>query len=91
MIVTAEPLVNPNPEDATQAAPIFPKEPRCGVIISPFLILSMIFSATNLAVIPDGIPVLGGAGKISVPFGDFLGLEIECGGAKAIPGAKILG
>jgi hypothetical protein len=44
----------------------------------------MILSATNLAVIPDGIPVLGGAGKISVPFGDFLGLEIECGDPKAI-------
>lgn len=46
-------------------------------------------SATNFAVIPEGIPVLGGEGNISVPFLLFLGFEIECGGAKAIPGAKI--
>ena len=46
-------------------------------------------SATNFAVIPDGIPVLGGAGNMSVPFLLFLGFEIVCGGANAIPGAKI--
>ena len=46
-------------------------------------------SATNLAVIPEGIPVRGGAGDIGVPFLLTLGFEIACGGAKAIPGAKI--
>jgi hypothetical protein len=40
---------------------------------------------------PDGIPVRGGEGNISVPFLLFLGLEIACGGAKAMPGAKIFG
>jgi hypothetical protein len=50
---------------------------------------SIILSATNFAVIPDGIPVLGGAGKISVPFLLFLGFEILWGGAKAISGAKM--
>jgi hypothetical protein len=51
----------------------------------------MMLSATNFAVIPDGIPVLGGEGKMSVPFLLFRGFDIECGGAKAIPGAKIVG
>jgi hypothetical protein len=45
-------------------------------MIFPALMLSIILSATNLAVIPDGIPVLGGAGKISVSLGDFLGFEM---------------
>ena len=75
-MLIAEPLVAPNPAEATQAAPIFPREPRCGVMILPASMLSIILSATSLAVIPDGIPVLGGAGKISVPFGDFLGFEM---------------
>ena len=43
-------------------------------------------SATNLAVIPDGIPVLGGAGKISVSLGDFLGFEMVWIGANALKG-----
>jgi len=51
---------------------------------------SIILSATILAVIPDGIPVLGGAGEITVPFLLLRGFEIACGGANAIPGAKIL-
>ena len=50
----------------------------------------MMLSATSLAVIPEGIPVRGGAGEIIVPFLLFLGLEIACGGAKAIPGANML-
>ena len=51
----------------------------------------MMLSATSIAVIPEGIPVLGGEGKIGFPFLLNLGLEMECGGAKAIPGAKIFG
>ena len=47
----------------------------------------MILSATNFAVIPDGMPVLGGAGKMALPFLLVRGFEMECGGAKAIPGA----
>ena len=85
------PFVIPYPAEAIHAAPIFPMEPLwCN---SPFdrLIMEMILSATSFAVIPEGIPVLGGAGVISVPFLLFLGLEIPCGGAKAIPGAKMLG
>ena len=81
----------PNPEDAIQAAPIFPIEPLWCKDGFPVLILSIILSATNFAVIPDGIPVRGGDGKISVPFLLFRGFEMECGGAKAIHGAKILG
>jgi|TARA_R110002074_G_scaffold371469_1_gene546601 hypothetical protein len=53
--------------------------------------VSIIFSATSFAVIPDGIPVLGGDGEIAVPFLLTLGFEMACGGAKAMPGAKILG
>ena len=85
------PFVIPNPADAMHAAPIFPMDPLWCNSLSECLIISMMLSATNFAVIPDGIPVLGGAGVISVPFLLFLGLEILCGGAKAIPGAKILG
>jgi len=44
-----------------------------------------------LAVIPEGIPVRGGAGKISVPFALFLGFEMLCGGANAMPGANMFG
>ena len=46
-------------------------------------------SATTLADTPEGIPVLGGVGKIVFPFALVLGLEIVCGGANAIPGAKM--
>jgi hypothetical protein len=37
---------------------------------------------------PEGIPVRGGAGEITVPFGLFLGSEIAWGGANAIPTPK---
>jgi len=45
----------------------------------------------SFPIIPDGIPVRGGAGAMSVPLGDFRGFEIWCGGANAIPTAKIFG
>jgi hypothetical protein len=41
--------------------------------------------ATARPMIADGIPVRGGAGAMGVPFFDWRGLEIWCGGAKAIP------
>ena len=37
------------------------------------------------------MPVLGGDGATSVPFGDFLGFDIWCGGANAMPTAKTFG
>jgi hypothetical protein len=38
--------------------------------------------------IPDGMPVRGGAGAITVPLTLVRGREIWCGGANAIPTAK---
>ena len=51
--------------------------------------MCVILSATNLAEIPEGIPVLGGVGDIEVPFLLTRGLDIACGGANAIPGANM--
>ena len=47
--------------------------------------------AASLPMIPDGIPVRGGDGAMTVPLGDFLGREIWWGGAKAMPTAKMFG
>ena len=47
--------------------------------------------ATALPISAEGIPVRGGAGAMRVPFGLVRGCEIACGGAKAIPAAKMLG
>jgi hypothetical protein len=44
-----------------------------------------------LPIIPEGIPVLGADAKMGVPFLLVIGLEIEWGGANAIPGAKMFG
>jgi hypothetical protein len=41
--------------------------------------------------IPEGIPVRGGAGAMTVPLGLLRGREMACGGAKAIPIAKMFG
>jgi hypothetical protein len=41
--------------------------------------------------IPEGMPVRGGDGAMTVPFDDFRGCEIWWGGAKAIPTAKMWG
>ena len=48
---------------------------------------SAMFCAMIFPITPDGIPVRGGAGAINVPFGLFMGFEMGCGGAKAIPAA----
>lgn len=90
-MLTPLPFNNPNPVEAIHAAPKLPKDTLCGVTILPAFTDSIMFSATNFAVMPEGMPVRGGAGNISVPLALFRGFEIVCGGAKAIPGAKILG
>ena len=41
--------------------------------------------ATWRPITADGIPVRGGAGAIKVPLGLVRGVEMACGGAKAIP------
>jgi len=52
--------------------------------------MSTMLLATALPIIADGMPVRGGAGAIGVPLGAVCGREIACGGAKAIPAAKML-
>lgn len=47
------------------------------------------FFATRRPIIPETIPVRGGVAVIIVPFGVMCGTDIEPGGAKAIPAAKI--
>ena len=51
--------------------------------------MSTMLLATALPIIADGIPVRGGAGAITVPFGLLRGTEIACGGANAMPAAKM--
>ena len=53
--------------------------------------MSTMLRATALPIPADGIPVRGGAGAIRVPFGLVCGSEIACGGANAIPAAKMFG
>jgi hypothetical protein len=47
--------------------------------------------ATALPIMALGIPVRGGAGVMLVPFGLSRGLDTGCGGANAIPAAKMFG
>lgn len=51
---------------------------------------STIERAAALAITPDGMPVRGGAGVMSVPLALLRGREIWWGGAKAIPTAQML-
>jgi len=50
--------------------------------------MSTMLNATSRAITPDGIPVRGGAGAMTVPRGLDSGLEMACGGANAIPTPK---
>ena len=75
------------PAEATQAAPISAIE-AVWVGASAPRIMSTMLLATALPIIAEGIPVRGGAGAMTVPFGLLRGTEIGCGGAKAIPAAK---
>ena len=52
---------------------------------------SRMVSATVLAMMPDGMPVRGGLGVMTVPRELLRGCEIGCGGANAMPGAKMFG
>ncbi|MEI2719977.1 MAG: hypothetical protein V9E87_07520 [Gemmatimonadales bacterium] len=79
------------PAEATQAAPI--SGHRRGVqsdLERPWMMSTML-RATVLPMIADGMPVRGGAGAIAAPLGVVYGLEIACGGANAIPAAKMFG
>ena len=86
--MAAVPLKICEPVDATQAAPISAIDASWVGFEAPF-IMSQILMATAFPVPADGIPVRGGAGLMGVPFGELIGLLIRCGGAKAIPTAKI--
>src|SRR5208337_219045 len=90
VIAAAEPLRKPVPAEATHAAPMVAIEARWAAAAG-FLMRSRMVSATVLAMMPDGIPVRGGLGALTVPLGLLRGREIGCGGANAIPGAKMLG
>jgi hypothetical protein len=58
---------------------------------APSLIMAEMLVAASFPMIPDGMPVRGGDGVMTVPLGDFRGFEIWWGGAKAIPTAKMVG
>src|SRR5208283_687725 len=77
VMAAAEPSRKPVPADATHAAPMLAIEARCVRAVEPLVIRSRMVSATVLAIMPDGIPVRG--------------RDIGCGGANAIPGAKMFG
>ena len=72
----AEPRFNPDPADATQAAPISDIDADATAAPEPLLMSSRILRIAAFPMIPDGIPVRGGEGAMRVPFGDFRGLEI---------------
>ena len=72
----AVPFRSPAPAEATQAAPMFAIEALCIGVVDPFSIISVMFLAANFPMIPDGIPVRGGVGVISVPLVLVRGREI---------------
>ena len=57
---------------------------------APCLMRCAMVCATARPMTPDGMPVRGGAGAITVPFGLVRGRDIWCGGAKAMPAAHTL-
>ena len=81
----------PAPADATQAAPMSAIDASWAGRSAPCLIRSTMVSAAVLPMTPDGIPVRGGDGAMTVPLALLRGREIWCGGAKAMPTAKTLG
>ncbi len=82
------PLQTLAPADATHAAPIVASDAECVGFVAPFVIMSTMLSATVRPMIPDGMPVRGGAGAITVPFFDLRGREMAWGGANAMPAAN---
>jgi hypothetical protein len=51
-------------------------EAVCTEAEAPPLIIAAMFVAANFPMMPDGMPVRGGEGAMTVPAGDFLGSEI---------------
>lgn len=89
MIEAALPRVMCAPVEAMHAAPISAKESTREGFFERVSIISFMVRAIIFPIMADGIPVLGGAGEIGVPFVLFCGLEIACGGANAIPIANM--
>ena len=77
--------------EATHAAPISAIEAWCCGVFDFPLIMSAMFIAQARPMSPDGMPVRGGAGEITVPLGALRGVEIGCGGAKAMPTPNTFG
>ena len=86
----AVPVNGFDPAEATHAAPISAIEAVRDGDFAPFS-MSVMLPATALPIIAEGIPVRGGAGEITCPEAVARGLEMGCGGAKAIPAANRFG
>ena len=80
----------PMPAEATHAAPIRAMDASWAGWSRPCRMRSAMVSAAVFPMTPDGMPVRGGDGAMTVPFGDFRGCEIWCGGANAMPTANTL-
>ena len=76
VIAAAVPFRDPVPAEAMQAAPMEAIDASCLVVIAPLRIRSAIDSAATRPITPDGIPVRGGAGAMTVPLGEVRGREI---------------
>jgi hypothetical protein len=90
VMAAAVPVNGFAPAEATQAAPIFGHRRVCVGAVAP-RIMSTTLRATALPIIADGMPVRGGAGAMSAPLGLVIGREMACGGANAMPAAKMFG
>jgi hypothetical protein len=51
-------------------------EARCDAVVVPNLMRDTMVNATVLPITPEGMPVRGGAGEITVPLGLVRGREI---------------
>src|ERR1035437_4764102 len=90
VIAAADPVRMPAPAEAMHAAPIDAMDAVCSGAVSPLSIRSAMKWATTRPMTPDGMPVRGGAGEITVPSQLDRGREIGWGGANAIPTPKTL-
>src|SRR5450759_187143 len=82
VIDAAVPLRNPAPAEATHPAHLGHRGRmgrRRGTL------LAHVGDAPRDLATPEGIPVRGGAGEMTVPLALVRGREIGCGGAKAMP------
>src|SRR5664280_2887148 len=76
VMAAAVPVRMPAPADAMQAAPIDAIDAVCRGAVSPRSIRSAMEWATTRPMTPDGMPVRGGAGEMTVPSGVDRGREI---------------